>query len=83
MSVDVGADAWERPQSVSAVLISLLSWTRLLGASASNERMGRNRDSVKFSDGDRDGKSPYLQCSVGVWRLGESSPILNLACDLA
>ena len=46
-SVEVGADAWERRQKVSAVLIRFLSWTRLLWASVSSERMGRNRNSVK------------------------------------
>ena len=59
-SVDVGADTGERRQKVSAVLIGFLSWTRLLGASVSSERMSRYPNSVKFRGEDRDGKSHYL-----------------------
>ena len=41
------ADPWERRQKANAVLICFLSWTRLLGASVSKKRMGRNQYSVK------------------------------------
>jgi hypothetical protein len=45
--VDVGAGTFERRQKANAVLIRFLSWTRLLGASVSREKMRRNRNSVK------------------------------------
>ncbi len=40
------ADSWERRQKADAVLIRFLSWTRLLGASVSKQRMCLNRNSV-------------------------------------
>jgi hypothetical protein len=43
----VEADTWERRQKANAVLIGFLSWTRLLWASVSRERIGSIRNSVK------------------------------------
>jgi hypothetical protein len=48
--MDVEADTWERRQKAGAVLIISLSWTRLLGASVSEEKVGQNRNSVNFQD---------------------------------
>lgn len=61
MRVVVWEGTGERRQKANAVLIRFLSWTRLLGASVSSERMGRNRNSVKFPDEVQIGKSFDLQ----------------------
>jgi hypothetical protein len=68
VTADVGADTGERRQKANAVLIRFLSWTRLLGASVSSERMGRNRDSVKFSDEVQFGKFFHFQSFWAVQR---------------
>jgi hypothetical protein len=52
----VEADTAERRQKAGAVLIRFLSWTRLLEASVSSERMGWNGNSVKFARVDQIGK---------------------------
>src|SRR5216684_5313795 len=47
IAVDAVADTGERRQKAGAVLIRFLSWTRLLRASASRQRVWWNRRSVK------------------------------------
>jgi hypothetical protein len=65
-SVEDVAVAGPRRQKANAVLIRFLSWTRLLVASVSNERMSANRNSVKLP---REYPSANDSISKCAWRI--------------
>jgi hypothetical protein len=65
-SVEDVAVAGPRRQKANAVLIRFLSWTRLLLASVSNERMSANRNSVKLP---REYPSANDSISKCAWRI--------------